>query len=216
MRLLPPLRRRRCAGFTLVEAYISTLLLVAAVLALTACQLFAMKIYQLAATKLTATASARKAINYIRDQVRESSWVDVGIYNATNNTFSTIGAGNAQIGNAAAIYPSNPNNAGSPTVATVYFMNQAASNLCSVTMSNGTVLTSTLSTNIIVYITNYYVFDAEDYYTNIVTTSVNDRVIHVIVQFAQWEYPIAGVSGQNAIYDYYQLQTRATRRIMDY
>jgi len=216
MKLSSNSRRRRSAGFTLVEAYITTIILVGVVLTLTASQIFALKIYQLAATKLSATAGARKAMNFMRDQIRESSWVDIGIYNSTNNTFSLIGTGNPQIGNAMAVYGSNPNNANTPTLATVFYMNPLASNLCSITMSNNTVLTASLATNIIIYITNYYVFDAEDAFTNILTTSQNDRVVHIKVQFAEWEYPLAGVGGQNAMYDYYQLQTRATRRIMDY
>ena len=216
MKLLPK-HRRDCAGFTLLEAYISTTILIGAVLALTAGQIFALTIYQLAATKLTSTASARKAMNFIRDQIRECSWVDVGIYDTTNNTFSTIAAGNLQIGNAVAVYPSNPNNAVTPTVATVYYMNPAMSNICSVIYSNSSVLTSTISTNIINYITNYYAFDLEDSFTNIQTTSgINNRVIHIKVQFAEWEFPLAGVGGQNAMYDFYQLQTRVTRRVMDY
>ena len=49
-------------------------------------------------------------------------------------------------------------------------MNPQASNLCSVVFSNGTALPSTLVNNIVVWITNYYVFDAEDAFTNILTT----------------------------------------------
>jgi hypothetical protein len=35
-------------------------------------------------------------------------------------------------------------------------------------------------------------------------------------QFSEWEYPLAGVVGQNAMYDYYQLQTRVAPRIINY
>jgi hypothetical protein len=77
------------------------------------------------------------------------------------------------------------------------------------------VQTSTLANNIIVWITNYYAFDAEDCSNNILTTYVDNRLIHVKFQFCQWEYPLAGVGG-GAMYDYYQLQTRVAPRIINY
>jgi hypothetical protein len=95
-------------------------------------------------------------------------------------------------------------------------MNPQASNICSIICSNTTALTATLASNIVVYITNYYVFDSEDAFTSILTTYQNNRLIHVKFQFSEWEYPLAGVVGQNAMYDYYQLQTRVAPRIINY
>jgi hypothetical protein len=72
-------------------------------------------------------------------------------------------------------------------------------------------------TNVLVnYLTNYYVFQAEDYLGNFLTNMVayqNNGVIHITLQFDQWEYPVGFVGG-NAVnaYDYYQLSTRVTRR----
>ena len=45
------------------------------------------------------------------------------------------------------------------------------------------------------------------------TSYDNNPVIHVTLQFNQWEYPIAFV-GSNAInaYNFYRLQTRVSRR----
>jgi hypothetical protein len=34
------------------------------------------------------------------------------------------------------------------------------------------------------------------------------------LQFSQWEYPVAGV-GNGAMYDYYELHTKVTRRAID-
>jgi type II secretory pathway pseudopilin PulG len=215
MKLPLNIPRARVAGFTLVEIYLVSVLLLILVLAMTATQFFAARVYTLAATKLTATAAGRKAMNDIREEVRGGGSVDVGIYTLATQTFTNIPEGSLQIGNALVIYTNNPN--ASPTnFGIIYFMNPQASNMCSVAISNGAVWTSTLATNIIVYITNYYVFDAEDAYTNILTTYQNNRLIHVKLQFSQWEYPLAGVVGQNAMYDYYQLQTRVAPRIINY
>ena len=113
------------------------------------------------------------------------------------------------------IYSNNPN-VNATQWGIIYFMNQQASNICSVAYSNNTALAGTLTSKLVVYITNYYVFDAEDAFTNILTTYQNNRLIHIKLQFSQWEYPLAGVMGQNAMYDYYQLQTRAAPRIINY
>jgi type II secretory pathway pseudopilin PulG len=219
MKLPLNLPRARVAGFTLVEIYVVMALFSFLVVAIVATQFFAARVYTLAATKLTATAAGRKAMNDMRDAIKSSVGVQVGIYDPVGNQFSLIPNGAPLIGNALAIYPNIPtNNAGDnyTNFGTVYFMNQQGSNLCSVVISNGVEWTATRVDKIIVWITNYYVFDAEDSKTNIQTTYQANRVIHIKLQFSQWEFPLAGVVGQNAMYDYYQLQTRASMRMPTY
>jgi Tfp pilus assembly protein PilW len=215
MKLSLNLPRSRAAGFTLVEMYITLLLFSFLVIAIVTIQFFAAHVYTLAATKLTATAAGRKVMNDIRDQVRSGGVVYVGIYDPVGITFTNIPIGTPQVGNALVIYTNNPNNQNSTTLGKIYYMNQQASNVCSVVISNGAVLTATLASAIVVYITNYYVFDAEDCSNNILTTYQNNRLIHAKFQFCQWEYPLAGVGG-GAMYDYYQLQTRVAPRIINY
>lgn len=66
------------------------------------------------------------------------------------------------------------------------------------------------------YITNQNIFFAEDYMANVLTNNQDNRVIQMTMYFSQWEYPIA-IIGSNDInaYDYYRLQTRATRRAIE-
>jgi hypothetical protein len=71
-------------------------------------------------------------------------------------------------------------------------------------------------TMLVNFLTNYYIFQAEDYLGNCLSNSIayqNNGVIHVTMQFDQWEYPV-GFIGGNAInsYDFYNLTTRVTRR----
>ena len=216
MKLTLNFSRARFAGFTVVEIYVASAVLIILVIAITAVQFFAARVYTLAATKLTATASGRKIMNDIREQVREGNRVDVGIYTPANNTFTNIPIGSQQIGNALIIYSNNPNGGNVPNSGIIYFMNIAASNICSVAITNNAVQPATRVDNIIVYITNYMVFDAEDNSNNILTTYDGERLIHVKFQFSQWEYPLAGVVGQNAMYDFFQLQTRVAPRISNY
>jgi hypothetical protein len=214
MKLSLNLPRARAAGLTLVEMCITLLLFSFLVIAIVTIQFFAAHVYTLAATKLTATGAGRKVMNDIRDQVRGADGVDVVIYDPVGNTFSNIPIGTLQIGNAVVIYTNNPNGQNT-NFGTIYFVNTLASNLCSVQCIGTNVQTSTLANNIVVWITNYYAFDAEDCSNNILATYVNNRLIHAKFQFCQWEYPLAGVGG-GAMYDYYQLQTRVAPRIINY
>jgi hypothetical protein len=58
------------------------------------------------------------------------------------------------------------------------------------------------------------VFRAEDFRGNILTNDRNNRVIRMMLEFYQWEYPIAS-AGPGGMYDYYRLQTRITRRLIE-
>ena len=211
--------RARNGGFTLVEIYVVAAIFVILTVAMVASQFLAARVYTLAATKLTANASGRKTMNDLREAIKSSIAVQVGTYDPVANNFSLIANGQPLIGNALAVYPNIPtNNVGNnyTNFGTVYFMNKSASNLCSIVISNGTEMTATLVSGRVLWITNYYVFDAEDAFTNVLTSYTACRVIHIKLQFSQWEYPLAGVVGQNAMYDFYQLQTRASMRMPTY
>ena len=63
-------RRRNVRGFTLVEMVITVgVFLFIFVGVMVAVQIFGLRIYTLAATKLVATAGGRQALNQIRDQL---------------------------------------------------------------------------------------------------------------------------------------------------
>ena len=72
-------RRRAVRGFTLAEMVITVgVFLFIFTGVMVAVQIFGLRIYTLAATKLVATAGGRKALNQIRDQIREGKMVYVG------------------------------------------------------------------------------------------------------------------------------------------
>ena len=64
------------------------------------------------------------------------------------------------------------------------------------------------------YVTNDIAFRAEDFRGQVLTNNQNNRVIRMILEFYQWEFPVATV-GTNGLYDYYRLQTRITRRTIE-
>jgi type II secretory pathway pseudopilin PulG len=209
--------RRNLFAFTLVEMMMSVgIFLVIFVGVMVAVQIFGMRVSTLAATKLIATAGSRKAMDQIRDEIREAKTFYIGnCSSAGASTFTTNTIPNPQQGNALevfsttnsvpySIYYLNTNNA--PTNNLLAF--NVTTNSSGNNVTNIEVLTS--------YITNQMIFDAEDYQGVILTNaqSINNRyLVKVTFQFSQWEYPIAYVGGVgfNA-YDYYQLRTRILRR----
>src|SRR5271154_5856034 len=83
MKLFPNIqarsRRQNFSAFTLVEVMMSVgIYLFIFIGVMVAIQLFGLRVYTLAATKLSATAGARKALNQIRDDIREAKTLQVG------------------------------------------------------------------------------------------------------------------------------------------
>jgi hypothetical protein len=204
-------RWRNICGFTVVEMVIVAATFIFLVGAMVCLQIFALRIYTLAATKLTATAGGREALNQIRDQIRGGKIVYVGnCSNMTSSSFKFI-TNAPQQGNALIVYPTT-----NMTWYSVYYLDTstATNRLIQFNVTNNNVInyTNTLAN----YVTNQIVFDARDWLNNIVTNEQcldNRLLIEVTMQFSQWEYPIAfaGTNGLNA-YDYYQLRTRVFRR----
>jgi Tfp pilus assembly protein PilW len=206
-------RRRNVRGFTLAEMVIAVgVFLFIFTGVMVGVQIFGLRIYTLAATKLVATAGGRQALNQIRDQIRGCKMVYVGNCSSPSySSFALIGTTNAQQGNALIIYPTT-----NTTWYSIYYLDTSTttSRLTQFNVSNSvTTYTKTLAK----YVTNQIVFDARDWQNRIVSNEAcldNRLLIEVTMQFSQWEYPIAKVgptNGWNA-YDYYQLRTRVLRR----
>jgi type II secretory pathway pseudopilin PulG len=198
-------RRSRESAFTLVEMMVATGVFLGIFIGvMVGLQIFGLHVYTLAATKLSATGDARKTLNVLRGQIRAANSVYVGTY--AQGAFSRITNGLPQTGNALAIYFTDPDNV-SNAVPVVYYQASSGSTNALYSVSNNVVR---MLAN---YVTNSFVFAAEDYQTAILTSYNNNPVIRVTLQFYQWEYPIGyvGTNGINA-YNFYRLQTRVSRR----
>lgn len=170
------------------------------VIALMSCQLFGLRTYKISETKLAATADGRRALNQIRERIRQGKIVLIG--NGDASSFTNVPDDSPQIGNALEIYPTT-----NRSVFTRFYLNHASHNLESINNS-GEFLT------IAKFVTNQLVFQAEDFRGNVLTNDENNRVIRMTLEFYQWEYPIATI-GRGGMYDYYRLQTRMTRRLIE-
>jgi hypothetical protein len=219
MKLFPNIkshsRRTGISAFTLVEMMISAgIYLIIFIGTMVAIQIFALRIYTIAATKLTATADARKALNQIRDDIRQAKTLQVG--NLTNagiaTSFGAVGANSVAQGGALQIFQTT-----NSVPYTIYYLDTSGPTnyLRSYMVSASSVVTSN---TLVGYITNTIVFDAEDFQNNIVTNSLkNNQLYRMTLQFSQWEYPIAFVGTNQGLneYNYYQLRTKVCRRAID-
>jgi Tfp pilus assembly protein PilW len=217
-------RRTGAAAFTLAEMLIAMAVFSMVIGAMVATQIFGLRVYTLAATKLSATAGCRKALNVIRDQVREAKTLNVGICSSTPGSFNSLGLTNVQVGNALMVYPGT-----NQLVYSVFYLDTTTTTNCRLLQytvaSNAANTSLVVSTNVLAgYITNQDIFTAQDWagttltnenqVDNILDAIPNRLVILMKLQFYQWEYPIAQVGPSNGwnAYDYYQLRTKITRR----
>lgn len=202
----PVARRRSRLAFTLVELMVTVaVFLVVFVGVMVGLQIFSLRVYTLSATKLTATADARKTLNGLRSEIRSAKLLYVGNY--TNSSFARIPNGQPQTGNALAIYSADTNGQAS-LIPTVFYLNSDDNRIYSVSNSATLVMAN--------YVTNYYVFTAENYQAVTMNNYDNNPVIRVTMEFYQWQYPI-GFIGTNALnaYNHYRLQTRIFRRLKE-
>jgi len=202
----PSQRRTIISAFTLVEMMVSVwVYLFIFVGVMIAIQIYALRVYALSATILSASAGARETLNQIRDTIREAKTLQVG--NWANNSFTAIPMTNTAQGNALQIFPSN-----SPLPCITFYLD-TTNNLDELTVTS----TGTNTTTLASYVTNTIIFDAEDCYGNIVSNNLyNNQIYSMTLQFYQWEYPIAYIGPTNGLnaYGYYQLRTKVCRRAL--
>jgi hypothetical protein len=148
-------------------------------------------------------------MDVLRDQIRAAEAVYVGTYDPVSSpVFVQVPDGSPQRGNALEIALTN----NSSVNYTIFYQSTARTNISY--FNNNSATSSNVITRVLAnYVTNYYCFSAEDYQGTIQTNYQNNPVIHVVMQFYQWEYPIGiiGGSGANA-YNSYILNARVSQR----
>ena len=203
--LLPPAPGRKAGrlAFTLVEVLIAMSIMVMVVLGVLFVQSFGMRLFQLTRSKLGASDDARKAIDLMIAEIRSAKIIKIGNGGLGVTNFTEVSDGALQKGSAIQIYPTTNTSA-----FVRYFWNTNTTQLERTT--NGTT-TFTIVAN---YITNSVIFSSENAFGNVLTNNENNRVISLKLQFYQIQYPITRI-GPGNYYDYYQLSTKMTRRVLE-
>ncbi len=187
------------AGATLVELMVTVALSGLMLMVVLGSHLLGLRMYNISATKLSASAGARQALDSVRRDVRSAKLLYVGMGGA--DWFSNAPAGSAQTGNALQIYPTVNTN-----VWMRYYLDGESKTLRRTTSSHSApeVMART--------VTNLMAFQAETHAGTVLTNNTNHRVVRMLLEFYQWEFPVAKVGGH---YDYYRLHTRVTRRAIE-
>jgi hypothetical protein len=190
---------RRQMALTLVELLITMTLTTILVGGVIYSHMMGGRLMQFAAAKLGASDSARKAFGKLQDEIRAATTIQIGNGTATN--FTAIANGTAQQGRAIQIFPTTNN------WWIRYYYETNNSELRRVTSINAT------PQLIASYVTNAILFSKEDYLGNTLSADTGNSAVNVRLQFYQLSYPMTKV-GTNNFYEYFQLQTRITRRIL--
>ncbi|MEN9574863.1 MAG: hypothetical protein RL514_2718 [Verrucomicrobiota bacterium] len=192
-------RSCRQLALTLVELLITMTLTTLLVGGVVYSHIMGGRLMQFAAAKLGASDSARKAFGKLQDEIRAATTIQIGDGTATN--FTAIANGTSQQGRAIQIFPTTNN------WWIRYFYATNTSELRRVTSSNAT------PQLIASYVTNAILFSKEDYLGNTLSADTGNSTVNIRLQFYQLSYPMTKV-GTNNFYEYFQLQTRITRRIL--
>jgi prepilin-type N-terminal cleavage/methylation domain-containing protein len=191
--------RRFRRAFTLTEVMTSMAIFSMVMVAVIYGHLFGLRLFNISATRLSASQSSRAALNHVCEDVRRGKLLYVG--NGSSTGFTNVPMNSPRLGNALEIFPSGATNA-----FIRYYMDPGAKALKRFDSSSGSVQT------IAPFITNQTVFCAEDFAGNALTNDQNNRVIKMELDFYQWEFPVAQIG---AYYDSYHLQTRIARRTIE-
>jgi len=192
---------RRIRAFTLPELMVTMAVFTILMAGMLAAHMMGMRMRKSSETKLSSTASARRALNNIRDEVRTAKTLSIG--SGAQSSFTQVPNLSQQIGNSLQIYATtNTNNF------VRYYMDPSEQSLMRVSSSNNT--PQVIAENI----TNQLVFAAEDFKGNVLTNTQNNRTIRMMLEFYQKEYALAKTTN-GGMYDYYRVQTRITRRAID-
>ena len=194
-------RPNRRAAFTLVEVLVASTLTTMVVGGILYTHIFGVKMYQITKSKLGVSDQARGAISLLIGEIRSAKSIQIG--DGSLSSFTQCADGALQQGRAIQIYATT-NSASFVR----YYLDGTDAKLKRTT--NGTSAIDVVAE----YITNNIVFTSEDFRGTNLTSSQNNRVIGLSLQFYQIQYPIT-VIGPGNFYDFYQLRTKVTRRTVE-
>ena len=188
---------RRQQALTLVEMMITTSIFGMVVAGFIALQLFGLSQGQLVESKLGASDQSRKLLEKMGWEIRSAKEWEVG--NVSGTTFTEVANGQLLRGNAIRIYPQSSNT----NKYVQYYFNTSARTL--LRKQSGVSAIKLVAGEL----TNNMAFQAEDYRGVVLTNASDSRIwrncIRVIMEFAQYQYPLTQV-GPGNMYDYYKLE----------
>jgi prepilin-type N-terminal cleavage/methylation domain-containing protein len=182
-------------AFTLIEMVITTGIFSLVVLAMVYTQIFGLRQDELAQSKLGASDASRKGFDQLALDVRSAKTWTVG--NMVAATYTGVAANSAQTGTALQLCLGTNLN----TFVWYYFVTNLGTLYRMHTNQSPVLMCKNL--------TNSLFFQAEDYRGVVMSTRNYKSIIHVMLQFAQYQYPQTSV-GAGFYYDFYKMEFRLT------
>lgn len=196
-------------ALTLVETMIATGIFGLVMFAAVYTQLFILKYDELSNSKLGASDNSRLAFDTLTSEIRSAKIWHVG--NGTLTAFTQIPNGTNQQGNALQLFLSTDTNQ-----YIVYYFDTNSDSLRR--RHSGVSGYTTIAQNLTNYLaplqTNGMYFRGENYRGQPVTDLSFAYVIHVIMGFYQYQYPLTRV-GSGYFYDLYKLEFKVTPHCPD-
>ncbi len=195
--------RGRTHGLTIIEMMITMSVFGFAMMAFMYAYIFGLKQDQLIQSKLGASEESRRSFEKVARDIRCANSEAIGSYDGT--TFTPNINGTNQVGNAIRIFL-NATNAN----CIVYWFDTSGGNGNYILYryhtgdSGKTVIASCLQ--------NSATFSAEDYTATVQPAMLDKEVIHYMLDFREYQYPLTLV-GSNLFYDRYVLDFRATPHV---
>jgi type II secretory pathway pseudopilin PulG len=192
---------RRRMAMTLVEIMISMAIFGLVMIALLYANMFGMLQDQLVNSKLGSSDQSRRAFDKFTGDIRSAKIWMIG--NGSDTGFTPIKNGDTQLGNAIQISSTTDTNS-----YTRYYFDTNNAQLCrKLSGASGHTLVAR-------YLTNNMYFQAEDYLGNVKTDLSYKYVIHVVMEFCQYQYPLTKV-GPGYYYDFYKMEFKITPHCPD-
>ncbi len=203
---------KRRAGFTLVEVMIAGSVMMMVVAGVLSANFLGLRQSKLMEAKAGASDSSRRYVSQLLSDIKSAKGYDVGSMSGTN--FIAITNGNFQ-GPAIRLFVAaiSTNQVIDSSRYIIYWFDTTLA------ASGNGMLNRINSTNgvnkvILSNLVNTLYFTSENYLGATQTVRTYKGVIHTILQFTQFQYPLTAV-GTNGLFDYYRIDCRATPHIPD-
>jgi len=186
-------RRANARAFTLPEILISMTIFLLVVGGVITANLFGLRMFQMLGTKMNVTTWSRLTMEKLQNEIHACNSLQLGT--VSGGQFTGLLDGELQQGSGLLIYPTADTNK-----FILYFVNPADHTLRRMDQPGSTVILAGS-------VTNQAAFSAEDMAGNILTNNLNNRVIHVALEFYQPAYFMEHA-------DYYRFETSVKQRVV--
>jgi Tfp pilus assembly protein PilW len=208
---------RRQSGMTLVETMVATFLMVTIVIGgLLSANYVGMKQDQLVESKAGASDTSRHAISMLLQDIRLAKGYNIGSY--SGSVFTACLNDSAQQGGSLMLYPvvNSTNQAVDTSQYILYYYDtsDSANNDGRLWRTTSVTGNTTAATVIASNLISTMAFASENFQGLVQTNRTYKGVIHTTLHFCEFEYPLTMV-GSNYLYDYYQIDCRATPHLPD-